>query len=199
VYPVMLEGATISALVVGGGSVATRKVRALHDAGAAVHVVAPVIASQLTTLAGGRIRLTYATFEPSHLEGITLVFAATNSAAVNEQVARAARARGLPVNVADAPEAGTFVTSAVHRAGDVVIAVTAGGVPAAAARIRDAVAERIDERYGEVVGALASLRRTLIGGGNRARWQEASASLVGADFCEEVERGVLAARVREWR
>lgn len=195
----MLEGATISALVVGGGSVATRKVRALYDAGAAVHVVAPAIASELETLAGGRIRLTYAPFDARHLDGITLVFAATNSGMVNEAVAHAARARGLPVNVADAPDVGTFVTPAVHRAGDVVVAVTAGGVPAAAARIRDAVATRVDDRYGAVVGELASLRRTLIDGGNRVRWQEASASLVGDDFCAEVERGALTARVREWR
>ena len=195
----MLEGATISALVVGGGSVATRKVRALHDAGAAVHVVAPAIASALEALGGGRIRLTYAPFDESHLDGITLVFAATNSATLNEAVARAARARGLPVNVADAPEVGTFVTPAVHRAGDVVVAIAAGGVPAAAARIRDAIAARIDDRYGNVVGELASLRRSLIDSGSRACWQEASASLIGADFCDQVERGTLAARVREWR
>ncbi len=195
----MLEGATISALVVGGGSVAVRKVRALYDAGARVHVVAPAIASELESLAGGRIRLTYASFDASQLDNVTLVFATTNSAAVNEEVARAARGRGLPVNVADAPDIGTFVTPAVHRAGDVVVAITAGGVPAAAARIRDAVATRIDARYAGVVGELASLRRSLIDGGDRARWQEASAALVGVDFCEQVERGSLAARVREWR
>ncbi len=36
------------------------------------------------------------------------------------------------VNVVDAPSTGTFLTPAVHRAGDLTIAVSAGRLPAAA-------------------------------------------------------------------
>ena len=46
-YPIMLDGARIYALVVGGGAVATRKVRALLDSGAHVHVVAPDVSADI--------------------------------------------------------------------------------------------------------------------------------------------------------
>jgi uroporphyrin-III C-methyltransferase/precorrin-2 dehydrogenase/sirohydrochlorin ferrochelatase len=46
-YPIVLDGASISALVVGGGAVATRRALALLDAGALVHVVAPAVRPEL--------------------------------------------------------------------------------------------------------------------------------------------------------
>ena len=46
-YPIMLEGRRINALVVGGGPVATRKVRALLDSDARVHVVAPDVSAEI--------------------------------------------------------------------------------------------------------------------------------------------------------
>lgn len=200
-YPVMLDGTAIVALVVGGGAVATRKVRGLLDAGASVHVVAADVAAELEALAtdGGRLRVTRAAFAPTHLDGATLVLAATNDAAVNAAVAGEARARGLPVNVADAPDLGTFVTPAVHRAGDVVVAVSAGGVPAVAGRIRDAVARMIDGRYGAAVRELSSLRRSMLDAGERERWHAASRVLASDEFCMLVETGSLAARIDEWR
>ena len=44
-YPVILDGSKLSALVVGGGAVATRKVRALLDGGVRVKVVAIAVES----------------------------------------------------------------------------------------------------------------------------------------------------------
>jgi precorrin-2 dehydrogenase/sirohydrochlorin ferrochelatase len=128
-----------------------------------------------------------------------LVIAATDDPRVNAAVAADARAAGCLVNVVDHPETGDFITPAVHRCGDVVVAVTTGGVPNAAARIRDAIGERIDSRYAGVVHDLAVLRERLIGAGERDRWSEAAASLVGEDFCDRVEAGDLAARIVEWR
>jgi len=200
-YPIMLDGASIEALVVGGGSVAERKVRALIEAGANVRVVAPSINEGVEVLAASsaRVRITRQEFDVSQLDGATLVFAATNDATVNAQIAREAKARGLAVNVADAPDAGTFVTPAVHRSGEIVVAVAAGGVPGVAARIRDAVAASLGDEYGAAVAQLAALRRALIDRGDRARWHEASAAIVGADFNDAVAEGTISARIDAWR
>jgi len=200
-YPIMLDGASIDAVVIGGGPVAERKVRALVEAGARVRVVAPSVTEGIEMVAKspGQVRVTLAEFDASQLDGATLVFAATNNATVNAQVAQHAKARGLAVNVADAPDAGTFVTPAVHRSGDIVVAVTAGGVPAVAARIRDAVASSIGEQYGVAVAQLAALRRSLIDRGDRERWHEASAAIVSADFNEAVKAETISARIDAWR
>ena len=51
-FPVTLRLSGRPVLVVGGGSVATRKVRALVDAGAHVTVVAPAVADELRAIPG---------------------------------------------------------------------------------------------------------------------------------------------------
>lgn len=196
-FPVMLRGEAVQALVVGGGAVAARKALALLDAGAAVRVVAPRVDERLRA-GHERLVVVERRFEAADLADATLVVAATDDAAVNAAVARLARERALLVNVADDPEAGTFTTAAVHRAGRLVVAVGAGGVPTAAARVRDAIAERMDARYADAVERLAGLRERLLGDGRSDRWREAAAELTGADFASAVESGLFAERVRRW-
>jgi precorrin-2 dehydrogenase / sirohydrochlorin ferrochelatase len=200
-YPIVLEGAGISALVVGGGRVAERKIRSLLDAGARIHVVAPLVTAEIESLAtqSDALRVTRSTYSRNHIKGVTLVIAATDDPEVNATIASEARAAGLLVNVADRPELGDFITPAVHRSGEVVLAVSAGGVPNAAARIRDSIGRVVDGRYAAAVQELAALRRALIASGNRERWAEAAAALVGEDFCERVESGNFGAGIAEWR
>jgi siroheme synthase (precorrin-2 oxidase/ferrochelatase) len=113
-------------------------------------------------------------------------------------VAADARAGGRLVNVVDAPEEGNCATVAVHRADGLVVGVSAGGVPAAAARVRDAVAQRFDARYGAAVATLGALRRRLLAAGQYQAWRDAAADLAGAEFCGAVEGGTFAARAARW-
>lgn len=201
-YPVMLDGARISALVVGGGAVAARRADALAAAGARVQIVAPAVDEAIDALAArspDMVHIARRAYAASDLSGVTLAVAATDDSAVNEAVARDAIARGVLVNVADAPECGTYITPAVHRAGDVVVAVSAGGVPAAASRIRDRIASTVDARYADAVRDLAAVRRDLLARGERTRWREASRALADDDFCARVESGRLHDELAPWR
>lgn len=199
-YPLVLDGAAIEALVVGGGAVAARKARALLAAGARVRIVATVASDAVRTLVDDvRCTLAERPYEPGDVGSATLVIAATDRRDVNARVAADARAAGRLANVADDPSAGNCATVAVHRAGDLVIAVSAGGVPRAAARIRDVLATRFDDRYGTVVDALGALRRRLLASGDRAGWQRALDALVGEEFCSRVERGGATEEVAAWR
>jgi precorrin-2 dehydrogenase/sirohydrochlorin ferrochelatase len=200
-YPLTLEGTSISALVVGAGRVATRKALALLQAGARVRVVALDGITELEHAAedDDRLTLTRAAYSPTQIGDATLVIAATDDPALNKSIAHDALGEGRLVNVVDAPDAGNFTTPAVLRSGNLVVAVTAGGVPDAAKRIRDALATKLDGRYASAVESLAALRRTMIDEGRRGRWSEASAALVGDDFCEQVETGRFTERVARWR
>lgn len=199
-YALVLDGERLSAVVIGAGKVAVRKVRALVAAGATVRVVAPEIDADIAALeAEGRLTIDRRPFRDSDLDGVRLAIAASSSAEVNARVALEARSRGVLVNVVDAPELGDCVTPATHVAGDVVIAVSAGGVPAMAARMRDALATRFDHRYAAAARELGELRASLLANGARDRWREASATLLDAGFCERVELGQLEREVRKWR
>ena len=200
-YPLMLDGSALSAVVIGGGSVAARKASALAAAGARVHVVAPEIAAEIESLSQGNaaVHITREPYASSHIGDALLVIAATNDSAINSLVAADARTQGRLVNVVSAPGEGNCITPATHRAGDVVVAVSAGGVPGAAAKIRDALGRTYDERYADAVRELATLRRTMLDGGRRDRWSTAAATLIDDDFCSAVESGRFMDKAAEWR
>ena len=199
--PLVLDGRSVSALVVGGGNVAERKVRGLLAGGATVRVVALDVRPALQALAADHRRLTTVegSYDPGVIGDAMLVVAATDDAALNRRIALDARERRRLVIVADAPEEGNCITPAVHRTGSLLVAVSAGGVPGAAARVRDAIAARFDERYGAAMSELRALRRRLLGSGDRTGWQHASEALIGDEFCDSVERGSLADRMAAWR
>lgn len=197
-YPVMLQPRGLRALVVGGGGVAERKVRALLAGGVAVRVVAPECTDGLTRLAGGEVTLVQREFLADDIGDARLVVAATNDAGTNALVAAAAREAGALVNVASDPGGSDFLTPAVYRSGGLVVAVNAGGVPAAAARIRDCIAERLDEGYAVAIEQLAAIRAECLSRGDRERWHEAAAALLGPGFCESVENGSFQSEVITW-
>lgn len=199
-YPVLVEGTAVTALVVGGGSVASRKVRGLLAAGARVLVVAPSVTEELLTLGEREKNLTIEKrrFQDEDVRDVTLVFAATDERTTNSRIARIARGHHRLVSVSDLPSEGNFSGMAAHCAGDVVIGVSAGGVPRAAARIRDAIAERFDGRYATAIDALRAMRRRLLDTGGAAKWEQAMRTFLDERFCTRVESGELTAEVDAW-
>lgn len=198
-FPIALHGERIRAVIVGGGAVASRKARALLDAGAHVTIVAPDVSSELAEAERSRqLTVVREEYDRSRLVGANLVVAATSSRDVNAQIAVDAHSNGQFVNISDHPDEGNFHTMAVHRSGDITIAVTSGGVPGAAVRIRDAIAERFDTRYERAVSVLRGLRARSIATGDD-RWQDVSASLLSDDFCSSVENGTFSEKVDSWR
>lgn len=194
VLPLMVHGAALEALVVGGGRVAARKTATLLDAGARVRLVAPEIDPSLRALAltETTLRLEARPWAEDDIGDAQLVVAATSDPSVNARVVAAARARARLVNAADDASAGTFTLPAVHRAGEMVIAVYAGGVPTAAVRIRDAVAKRFDARYAAALATLSAMRRQLLERGEREGWRRVVEERVSERFCDEVDAGRFA-------
>jgi siroheme synthase-like protein len=198
--PILVEGAGLTVLVVGGGPVAVRKAALFVAAGASVRVVAlePSLAMRDLARAGG-VALAERSYERGDIGDAQLVIAATSDRATNVAIAADARASMRLVNVADAPGEGSFATMATHRAGALVVGVTAGGVPGAAVRVRDAIARRFDERYAGAFADLATLRRSLIDRGASAEWRALAAAVLDDAFTDTVESGSLDARISAWR
>ena len=199
--PLMLDGASVRALVIGGGAVAARKAFALLDGGASVRVRAPVVAPELAAHAARdeHLLIEREPYDESAIGDATLVVAATDDRSVNVRVAEDARRHGRLIVVADDPPAGTAVMPAVHRTGELVVAVASGGVPGASVRVRDALARRLDDRYATAIRELSSLRQRLLRERDRASWHTAAHALLAEDFCESVETGAFSERLAEWR
>ncbi|HTK47472.1 MAG TPA: NAD(P)-dependent oxidoreductase [Gemmatimonadaceae bacterium] len=198
--PILVEGSGLPVLVVGGGPVAVRKAAAFARAGASVRVIARAASPQMRALAeASSVALDEREYASSDVGDAVLVVAATADRTVNARVADDARAAGRLVNVADAPATGSFATMATHHAGHLAIGVSAGGVPGAAARIRDAIANRFDDRYARALERIATLRRTLLDRGDGDVWRAVADAALDDAFCDAVEQGTIDARVSAWR
>lgn len=198
--PILVDGAGLRVLLVGAGSVAARKLGAFLQSGARVRVVAPQATDDIVALAESRqVEWLARAYQPSDLGDAQLVIAATGDRAVNAKVVADARAVYRLVNVADEPLDGTFTMMAVHRNGGLVVGVSAGGVPGAAARIRDAISRRFDGRYARALELLAAVRRAHLERGDSQRWRAMATDVVNEDFCHAVEEGTLVEKVTPWR
>jgi siroheme synthase-like protein len=144
-------------LVIGAGHVGTRKAQQLLDAGATVTVIAEEF---LAPLPPGLARVEQRRYRRGDLRGYWLVVSATGDAITNDEIVREADEERVWLNVVDDPERCSFYFMALHRQGDVTIAVTTeGAAPALAQEIRNIVAERLPTNLGEIADALREERR----------------------------------------
>jgi uroporphyrin-III C-methyltransferase/precorrin-2 dehydrogenase/sirohydrochlorin ferrochelatase len=181
-----LQGAHV--LVVGGGEIALRKSRLLADAGALIRVVAPAVEPQLAGLvadSGGELRVRG--YQPADLDGCQLIIAATDDQGLNAQVSADAKARGVPVNVVDAPALCSVIFPAIVDRSPLVVAVSSGGdAPVLARLIRAKLETWIPSTYGELAGLAARFRQQV-----KALYPDVTQRRA---FWEEVFQGPIADR-----
>src|SRR5438552_4288433 len=162
-FPVGLNLAGRWCLVVGGGPVAARRVRSLHEAGARIVVVAAEVAARLEhelRALAEEVRLR--PFVAEDLDGMFVVVAATDDRGVNREVAQLARSRGILVTCVDDPANCDFVLPAVIRRGAVQVSVSTGGAsPALARHLRRLLDRLLPAEYAQLAEALAAVRARL--------------------------------------
>ena len=158
-YPVMLELAGRRCVVVGAQAIREDKVEGLLAGGADdVLVVESTLDDRFDGVAGVEVRRR--AWRPDDLDGAFLAVASSDDAATRAAIARAARARGVLVNVVDDIPSCDWAAPAVVRRGDLVVAIGTGGVSPAVARL---VRERLQEEFGtewaELLRIVGEVRR----------------------------------------
>jgi len=155
-FPAFLKLTGRRVVVVGGGPVATSKLRGLLDVGAAVTVVAPEVTGDIIA---SRVPIRRRQFEPADLDDAWLVVAAAPPA-VNCEVAEAAEHRQVFVNAVDDPTNASLYLGGVFRRGGVTVAIsTDGHAPALAGLIRQALEALLPEPEVERWMATARVQR----------------------------------------
>ncbi|MDH3343377.1 MAG: siroheme synthase CysG [Gammaproteobacteria bacterium] len=154
--PIFVQIKQRPCLVVGGGSIAARKVALLRKAEGAVTVVSPELCSELSELAAeGKIQYRAKMFSAEDMDDCVIVIAATDQQDVNEQVSALAHEKKLPVNVVDNPDLCSFIMPSMVDRSPVQIAISTGGTsPVLARLIRTKLEGMIPAAYGRL-GALA--------------------------------------------
>lgn len=147
-------------LVVGGGGIATRKAAMLHSAGANILIVAPKVCGELRQLAeDGEYQHIARGFQTDDLKGKSLVIAATDNEAVNQQVSKRAKARRLPVNVVDNPKLCSFIMPSMVDRSPLQVAISTGGAsPVLARMLRTHLESNIPNAYGKLAALVEGYR-----------------------------------------
>jgi len=191
-YPVFLDLRGRRAVVIGGGAVAEQKVLGLLSAGAHVTVVSPETTPRLAELAAaGGIDLRRRPYRSGDLAGARLAIAGTDDRVANAAVWAEAEREGVLVNAVDDLDHCSFIAPAIHREGDITVAVsTSGKSPALAARLRQRVARLVGPAEARLCELLGELRPELAARvpDTRARtalWYR----IVDSDVIEFVRRG----------
>ena len=170
-YPAFLNLHGEKAVVVGGGSIAERKILSLLKAGAAVTVVSPAITARLRKEKEKKSLTHIArSYREGDLRGSFLVIAATDSPSVNTQVA--ADAPSL-VNVVDVPKECSFIAPSVIKRGPLTIAISTGGIsPAFSKTIRQELEKIYGPEIGEYLKFVSSIRKKALAGISDAKKRE---------------------------
>ena len=198
--PVFLRLHSHPVLVVGGGTVALRKVTWLLKTAARVTVIARELHPELAALsARGSIVHLAQDFTSAHLASAVAVIAASGERDANRAVADAARERGIPVNVVDDLALSTFIFPAIIDRSPLVVAVSSSGhAPVLARRVREQIEALLPARLGALARFMGAQRqavqRALSAPARRALWER----IAGGAVARQVLRGEEAAATRSF-
>jgi precorrin-2 dehydrogenase/sirohydrochlorin ferrochelatase len=97
---------------------------------------------------------------PEDLDGAFICVASSSDADERVAIARAARERGVLVNVMDDVPNCDFAAPAIVRRGDLVLAISTGGrSPAVARKVREELERRYGAEWAETLAVIAEVRR----------------------------------------
>ncbi len=178
-YPAFLDLVRKRVVVVGGGTIATGKVRGLLPCGVVpLVVIAPTVSGFIREHAEqGALEWHSRPYQDGDLEGADLCFAATNDRPLNALVAAEARRRGIPVLAVDDIPYCDFIAPALVKRGGLTVAVSTGGrSPALASYTRRQLEQVVTPEWGDLLEVAAAVRDRL--GPDRAKiapdaWQDA--------------------------
>ena len=160
-FPLFVDLADHTVVVVGGGEKAIQKLRLLLKTPAALTVISQVASPELKALVSAHsVDLIEESFAAHLIDGARLVFVAVDDPELAAAVSTAAATKGIHVNVVDKPEASSFIVPAIVDRDPIVVAVgSEGTAPVLARQIRARIEALLPNRIGEVARQASALRQ----------------------------------------
>lgn len=156
-FPFFVELDGQEGLIVGGSTVAQRKIEKLLPYGPRLTVCAPDISPKIRTIPG--LSLLERAFAPELLEGKAFVIAATDDPELNHRISGLCREQRIPVNVVDDRDYCSFLFPALVKRGSLSVGISTGGAsPTGAIYWKKQIDDIIPERFGDILAYLDSTR-----------------------------------------
>ena len=143
--------------MIGGGSVALRKIEKLIWFEPDITVIAPEISAEIYSIHG--IRIIKREFSDSDLDGAFFVITATNNKKLNERIFRMCIEKSILVNTVDDKEKCSFIFPAIAKRENITISVSTGGKsPIYTRYLRKQIENLLDDRTDDIIEILAGVR-----------------------------------------
>ena len=127
-FPMFVDISEKKIVVVGGGQIASRRIRTLGSFAKNIWVVSPEVSEEIHILADEKkIHWIGETYHQKYIADADMVLAATDDILCNEQVAGDCQRLRIPVNVSHKKELCDFYFPAVVLTEDVVIGISSDG------------------------------------------------------------------------
>jgi precorrin-2 dehydrogenase/sirohydrochlorin ferrochelatase len=156
-FPIFLDLSGKKCLVTGEGYEVAGKIQALVDASAEVVYVNPRAEAAIEAMAAaGLIYWEKRDFVPADLSSLFLVISDLED---NSEIFRLAEERRILCNCVDDPEHCRFSFGAIHKRGELTIAISTNGwAPAVAVRLKEKFQREIGPEYGDFLELLKQAR-----------------------------------------
>lgn len=140
-FPMFIDLSDKNVVVVGGGNIATRRVKTLLQFTRNVTAIAPKVTEELRGLGtAGYVNLITRPVKRSDFQTAYMVIAATNDRKLNDEIHRICRQEGVYVNVASDREQCDFYFPGIYMEEGLVVGITASGLDhKKARRIREEI------------------------------------------------------------
>ena len=145
-FPLYVDLSDKNIVVVGGGTIATRRVKALLLFTRNITVIAPKMTADLWELGKlGKIQIQPRPVKKSDFSMAYMVLAVTNNSELNEEIYRICKEEGIYVNVADDKSKCDFYFPGIYMKDEVVVGITASGLDhSRAKKVRIAIQEAME-------------------------------------------------------
>ncbi|MFC1494253.1 bifunctional precorrin-2 dehydrogenase/sirohydrochlorin ferrochelatase [Thermodesulfobacteriota bacterium] len=193
-YPIFVDLKGRKVLVVGGGSVAGRKIDTLLEYGAAVNLVSLELSDSLKGyIDSGKIKYLGKEFGEDHLSGMFLVIAATDNPDLNHRISEVAEKKGMLVNAVDQPGDCNFIVPSIIKKGDLTIAIsTSGKSPALAKKIRKELTDQFGDEYDLFLKLMGRIRKQVLSEGRSQKENSRIfKKIVNSNIMDELKNGDL--------
>jgi len=151
-FPVFLDAKQLSAMVIGGGEVASRKIELLLKSTSNITVMSSKVCASVERLINlNQLTWLKHNYQEGHLEGINLVIAATDDMLVNKAIYQEAMPLNILINVVDQPELCTYITPAIIDRSPMIIALSSSASsPILIRMLREQIEKTLPQAYGKL-------------------------------------------------
>lgn len=142
-FPLFIDISQKTFLIIGGGNIATRRLKTLIKFGPAIILIAPIISKDIFEIEYDKLSILQREYKDEDIDNsIDFVLAATNNDIINTKIINKARKENIPANNCKNKSECDFYFPAIAEKDELVVGICASGMSHRKARFARELIEK---------------------------------------------------------